>query len=117
MMSALTPDSFSSDNVICVDPHTRNTLTNGNQSSLNWGGGMLVNNTTNVDTFYDAEVEFSQTAFDYWCTTHSAYVTWVGIGGWNSRHRLIQAGTIADYGTDINNVYPFYEAVDLTGDT
>lgn len=68
-------------------------------NSSNWAGGMLINNTTNVDTYYNAQLRWTQPAFDTVCNSTSKMSIWAGLGGWNPRYRLIQMGTDSNIGS------------------
>lgn len=76
--------------------------------SGNWGGGMSINNSATVPTFYSAEVEFYQTGFDNVCPSESGYSTWSGLGGYNKPIRLMQTGT-AVASSALNGIYAWWE--------
>lgn len=90
-------------------------LTNGNQETINVAGGMGVNGSATLDTYWDVTGIWNQTAFDAVCPGASEYSTWVGLGGFN-KHRLIQAGTDA-YSASINDIHMFWEVLNTNHDS
>lgn len=79
-------------------------------TSPNWSGGMTINNTTNVNTYYDSTVKWTQPGFTAQCPSRSGYAVWAGLGGYNYNNgaeRLIQDGT--DVGSSLNSIFPWWE--------
>lgn len=72
---------------------------------------MAINNTTNVNTFYDSTMKWTQPGFQSSCSSPSGYSVWAGLGGWNYNNglqRLLQDGT--DVGSSLNGIFAWWEA-------
>jgi hypothetical protein len=75
-------------------------------TSPNWAGGMSVNGSATVGTFYQNVGDWTQPSFVGGCPNSSGYSIWAGLGGYNSG-RLLQSGTSIDGGT--NALYEWWE--------
>jgi hypothetical protein len=75
---------------MCVRP--RSNAVTVISKSPNWGGGYNVNGTKSSNTFYAAQVRWTQPHFQAVCPGASALSVWSGLGGSNSSN-LIQSGS------------------------
>jgi hypothetical protein len=96
---------------MCVTNMINGGLTNVTHAP-NWAGGMNVNGSATVPTFYQAMGEWVQPGFVDVCggLSTSTYSIWAGLGGWNQLHRLMQAGVAASF-TDLNHSFMWWEVL------
>lgn len=96
------------------ETNVRNSL-HATASSPIWAGGMSVNGSASVSTFYESDGEYLVPTFIGTCPNPSAYSLWSGLGGWN-QIKLLQAGITADPGNtqSSNQSFEWWEALDVT---
>lgn len=97
---------------MCILPRSNYTFSH-TALSANWGGGMNINDTTDVNTYYSAELHWYQPHYEAVCPGASLNAIWSGLGGYNYHNgyqRLIQSGTDLS-GSTLQGAHFWYEVI------